>query len=121
VISKRRQTALRERANDNSFEQRLKGGTRSVDSGGPAFLESGWADGFARNPAVSAFPERVIGSACASSFSRLARRLILWGIASRLWPLRVQDCGQHAIYTRLDAETDWIQKIVEQLRASQID
>jgi hypothetical protein len=29
---------------------------------------------FARNPAVSAFPERVIGSACASSFSRLARR-----------------------------------------------
>src|SRR5215468_9248611 len=26
------------------------------------------------NPAVSAFPERVIGSACASSFSRLARR-----------------------------------------------
>src|SRR5262249_43999112 len=29
---------------------------------------------FARNPAVSAFPERVVGSACASSFSRLARR-----------------------------------------------
>src|SRR4051812_49403454 len=26
------------------------------------------------HPAVSAFPERVIGSACASSFSRLARR-----------------------------------------------
>src|SRR5258707_3298227 len=26
------------------------------------------------NPAVSAFPERVIGSACASSFSRLAQR-----------------------------------------------
>src|SRR5262249_55379060 len=26
------------------------------------------------NPAVSAFPERVVGSACASSFSRLARR-----------------------------------------------
>src|SRR5215467_4091484 len=26
------------------------------------------------NPALSAFPERVIGSACASSFSRLARR-----------------------------------------------
>src|SRR5262249_37794652 len=26
------------------------------------------------NPVVSAFPERVIGSACASSFSRLARR-----------------------------------------------
>src|SRR6516164_5921132 len=25
-------------------------------------------------PAVSAFPERVVGSACASSFSRLARR-----------------------------------------------
>src|SRR6516162_7311704 len=29
---------------------------------------------FARNPDVSAFPERVVGSACASSFSRLARR-----------------------------------------------
>src|SRR6266480_4589553 len=27
-------------------------------------------------PAVSAFPERVIGSACALSFSRLARRLL---------------------------------------------
>src|ERR1700726_5029112 len=26
-------------------------------------------------PAVSAFPERVVGSACASSFSRLARRI----------------------------------------------
>ena len=30
--------------------------------------------GFARNPVVSAFPERVVGSACASSFSRFARR-----------------------------------------------
>jgi hypothetical protein len=29
---------------------------------------------FARNPAVSAFPERVVGLACASSFSRLAQR-----------------------------------------------
>jgi hypothetical protein len=29
-----------------------------------------------RSPAVSAFPERVVGSACASSFSRLARRLL---------------------------------------------
>ena len=28
------------------------------------------------HPAVSAFPERVVGSACASSFSRLARRLL---------------------------------------------
>jgi hypothetical protein len=27
-------------------------------------------------PAISAFPERVVGSACASSFSRLARRLL---------------------------------------------
>jgi len=33
---------------------------------GPTFAHS--------NPAVSAFPERVIGSACASSFSRFARR-----------------------------------------------
>ena len=36
--------------------------------------ETGSADLFARNPAVSAFPENPIGSACASSFSRLARR-----------------------------------------------
>ena len=40
----------------------------------PLPRRSGWADLLARNPAVSAFPERVIGSACASSFSRLARR-----------------------------------------------
>jgi hypothetical protein len=40
----------------------------------PLPRRSGWADDFARNPAVSAFPERVVGSACASSFSRLARR-----------------------------------------------
>jgi hypothetical protein len=30
----------------------------------------------APRPAISAFPERVVGSACASSFSRLARRLL---------------------------------------------
>ena len=34
-------------------------------TGGPALLI---------RPAISAFPERVVGSACASSFSRLARR-----------------------------------------------
>src|ERR1039458_1690540 len=28
------------------------------------------------HPTVSAFPERVVGSACASSFSRFARRLL---------------------------------------------
>src|SRR6202021_1418760 len=52
------------------------------------------------NPAVSAFPERVVGSACASSFSRLARRSlalrpahsrchrISWLAIRRLQPLR---------------------------------
>src|SRR5262249_27644902 len=40
----------------------------------PLPRRSGWAYGSLGNPDVSAFPERVIGSACASSFSRLARR-----------------------------------------------
>src|SRR6516162_1304766 len=41
----------------------------------PLPRRSGWAYFFAHSPpAVSAFPERVVGSACASSFSRLARR-----------------------------------------------
>src|SRR5713226_9418572 len=35
---------------------------------------SGWAYSSLIHPAVSAFPERVVGSACTSSFSRLARR-----------------------------------------------
>jgi hypothetical protein len=59
-----------------------------------------------RPPAVSAFPERVVGSACASSFSRLARRLlalrpahsrchrISWHANQRLQPLRyLHDCS----------------------------
>ena len=37
----------------------------------PAQRLGGW---FRGSPAVSAFPERVVGSACALSFSRLARR-----------------------------------------------
>src|SRR5438067_1781905 len=41
----------------------------------PLPRRSGWAYYFAHSlPAVSAFPERVVGSACASAFSRLARR-----------------------------------------------
>ena len=41
----------------------------------PLPRRSGWAYFFAHSPpAVSVFPERVVGSACASSFSRLARR-----------------------------------------------
>src|SRR5215470_9315473 len=41
----------------------------------PLPRRSGWAHLFAHSPpAVSAFPERVVGSACASSFSRFARR-----------------------------------------------
>src|SRR2546430_11363006 len=58
------------------------------------------------HPAVSAFPERVVGSACASSFSRLARRLlalrpahsrchrISWHANQRLQPLSyLHDCS----------------------------
>src|SRR3974390_38734 len=41
----------------------------------PLPRRSGWAHFFAHSPpAVSAFPERVVGSACALSFSRLAQR-----------------------------------------------
>ena len=41
----------------------------------PLPRRSGWAYSSAHSPpAVSAFPERVVGSACALSFSRLARR-----------------------------------------------
>ena len=47
-------------------------------TGGPALLI---------RPAISAFPERVVGSACASSFSRLARRsLALPPIRGSLYP-----------------------------------
>src|ERR1700745_1920815 len=40
----------------------------------PLPRRSSWGTASLIPPAVSAFPERVIGSACASSFSRLARR-----------------------------------------------
>src|SRR5215467_12450409 len=40
----------------------------------PLPRRSVWAYRLLSHPAVSAFPERVVGSACASSFSRLARR-----------------------------------------------
>ena len=41
----------------------------------PLPRRSGWAYFFAHSPpAVSAFPDMTVGSACASSFSRLARR-----------------------------------------------
>src|SRR5260221_7101205 len=40
----------------------------------PLPRRSGWASSSLFRPAVSAFPDRVVGSACASSFSRLARR-----------------------------------------------
>src|SRR5256712_13844584 len=41
----------------------------------PLPRRSGWSySSLCFHPAVSAFPERVIGSACALSFSRLARR-----------------------------------------------
>ncbi|MGZ3662091.1 MAG: S1 family peptidase [Bdellovibrionota bacterium] len=42
--------------------------------------------------------------------------LFLWGIASRLWPLRVSDCAQYSIYTRLDAYADWLAWAASQLR-----
>ena len=38
------------------------------------------------HPAVSAFPERVVGSACASSFSRLARRSLVTACTLALSP-----------------------------------
>src|SRR5260221_11664302 len=38
-----------------------------------------------RDPAVSAFPERVVGSACALSFSRLARRSLALRPAHSRW------------------------------------
>src|SRR5215468_10672252 len=44
------------------------------------------------NPAVSAFPERVVGSACASSFSRLARRSLA---------LRPAHSRRHQFVTRI--------------------
>jgi hypothetical protein len=44
-------------------------------------------------PAVSAFPERVVGSACASSFSRLARR----SLALRPAHSRCHRISRHAI------------------------
>ena len=47
---------------------------------------------FAHYPAVSAFPERVIGSACASSFSRLAQRLEFTRVAAcTLAPSPIRD------------------------------
>src|SRR5713101_8887059 len=42
----------------------------------PLPRRSGWAYHSLIHPAVSAFPEIAVGSACTSSFSRLARRLL---------------------------------------------
>src|SRR5471032_338499 len=42
----------------------------------PLPRRSDWASCLLIHPAVSAFPDRVVRSACASSFSRLARRLL---------------------------------------------
>src|SRR5208283_335445 len=66
----------------------------------PLSRRSGWAYHSLIHPAVSAFPERVVGSARASSFSRLARRSLAlrpahsrchrnsWLAFQRLQPLR---------------------------------
>lgn len=40
----------------------------------PLPRHSDWASSLLIHPAVSAFPDRVVGSACASTFSRFARR-----------------------------------------------
>ena len=40
----------------------------------PLPRRSDWASSLLIRPAVSAFPDRVVGSACASTFSRFARR-----------------------------------------------
>ena len=57
----------------------------------PLPRRSGWAYFAHSLPAVSAFPERVTGSACASSFSRLARRSLA---------LRPAHSRRHQIVTR---------------------
>src|SRR5580698_3857650 len=40
----------------------------------PLPRRSDWASSLLIRPVVSAFPDRVVGSACASTFSRFARR-----------------------------------------------
>ncbi|MGZ3696378.1 MAG: S1 family peptidase, partial [Bdellovibrionota bacterium] len=42
--------------------------------------------------------------------------LILWGIASRLWPLHVNDCGRYSIYSRLDIVASWLEWAQNELR-----
>ncbi len=69
------------------------------------------------HPVISAFPERVVGSACASSVSRLAQRSltlrpahsrchrILWPAIRRLQPFRyLHDCSG---YFRLEHFAGW--------------
>src|SRR5215467_12750633 len=66
---------------------------------------------FARNPAVSAFPERVVGWACASSFSRLARRsLALRPAQLALSPIRdtlSEGFSQFVTSLAAPAASDW--------------
>src|SRR5262245_7867073 len=57
----------------------------------PLPRRSGWAHFAHSLPAISAFPERVTGSACASSFSRFARRSLA---------LRPAHSRRHQIVTR---------------------
>src|SRR5262245_4510278 len=57
----------------------------------PLPRRSGWAHFAHSLPAISAFPERVTGSACASSFSRFARRSLT---------LRPAHSRRHQIVTR---------------------
>jgi len=72
----------------------------------PLPRRSGWAYLSLILPAVSAFPENPVGSACASAFSRLARRSlalrpvhsrchrISWHAIRRLQPFRyLHDCS----------------------------
>jgi len=56
------------------------------------------------------------GDSGGPAFVELQGELFLWGIASRLWPLRVQDCAQYSIYSRLDSAANWLEWAATQLR-----
>lgn len=49
----------------------------------PLSRRSDWTCSSLVHPVVSAFPDRVVGSACASTFSRLARRSLGYGLHTR--------------------------------------
>jgi secreted trypsin-like serine protease len=65
--------------------------------------------------------QRAKGGACSGdsggpAFLEKDGQLILWGITSRAWPLRVNDCSQYMIYTRLDTQWAWLKDAAAKLR-----